>query len=74
MFYYWANYQTNSGFGELLIVQWLGVSNKVIQMTSYWVLRVSGHVIFYITVKGLTNSERNTYEWSKLMREYDITI
>ena len=41
---------------------------------SYWVLTVWGHVISCVTVKKLTKPERNTYQWSQQMREYDIEI
>ena len=43
-------------------------------MRSYWVLTVSGHVISRVTVQQLTNSERNTDEWSQQMRDYNIEI
>ena len=59
-FHDWITYRTNSGLGELSIGRWIGVSHKVGQMISYWVLTVSGHVISCITVQRLTNSEINT--------------
>ena len=41
---------------------------------SYWVLTVSGHLILCVNVQLLTNPERNTGEWSQLMRDYNIAI
>ena len=43
-------------------------------MMSYLVLPVLGHVISCVTVQKLTNTERNTDEWSQQMREYNIVI
>ena len=68
-FYDWITYRKNYSLGELSIGRWLGVSHKVGQMMSYWVLPVSGHVIPCVTVKLLNNSERNTDEWSQRTRE-----
>ena len=59
-FYDWVNYRTNYGLGKLQIVQWIGVSNKVGQMISYWVLMVSGHVISCVTVQRSNDSEIKT--------------
>ena len=55
-FYDWVTYRTNSGLGELSIGRWIGVSNKVGQKISYWVLTVLGNVISCVTVQQLTNS------------------
>ena len=40
----------------------------------YWLLTVSGHLILCVNVQLLTNPERNTGEWSQLMRDYNIAI
>ena len=72
--YDWTTYRANDGLGELSIGLYLGVSNKVGQMIYYWVLTVSGIVTLCVTVQRLTNSERNTDEWSQQMRKYNIAI
>ena len=54
--YYWLNYHTHAGLGELSISQCLGVSNKVVQVIYYWVLTVLGHVISCVTVQRLNKS------------------
>ena len=43
-------------------------------MMSYWVLTVLGHVISFVTVQLLKNSERDTDEWLQQMIEYNIAI
>ena len=45
MFYDWITYPTNAGISELSICQWLGISHKVGQMISCWVLTVLMHII-----------------------------
>ena len=59
-FYDWIKKCTHAGLDELSIGRWLGVSHKVGQMMSYWVLTLSGHIISCITVQRLTKSEGNT--------------
>ena len=73
-FYDWISYRKNANLSELSIGQWVGVSCKVGQMISYWVLTVSEHVISCVTVQQLPKSERNTDQWSQQMREYNIVI
>ena len=50
-FYNWVVYRSNAGLGEDLLGRWLGVSHKVGQLMSYWVLTVSGHVVSATTVQ-----------------------
>ena len=70
-FYDWARYTTNAGLGETSLGRWLGVSHKVGQLMSYWILLVSGHVTSCTTVQRLTNAEMETREWQQRMNEYD---
>ena len=37
-FYDWVSYRSNAGLGELEISRWLGVSHKIGQLISYWIL------------------------------------
>ena len=73
-FYDWIVYRINAGLGEQSIGRWLGVSHKVGQLMSYWVLTVSGHVVSATTVQRLTNAAMQTDEWMARMTEYDNNI
>ena len=73
-FYDWVVYRTNAGLGELSLGRWLGVSHKVGQLMSYWILAISGHVISCTNVQRLTNNERQTDEWKQQMQRYDNVI
>ena len=55
-FYVWVLYRSNAGLGEESLGQWLGVSHKVGQLMSYWILTISGHIISATTVQRLTNA------------------
>ena len=70
-FYDWVTYCTNAGLGELSIGRWLGVSHKVGNLMSYWILIVAGHVISATTVQRLTNIEQQQDEWRSNIKEYD---
>ena len=73
-FYDRFTYHPNSGLGELSIGQWLGVSHKVREAMSYWILPVSIIVILCTTVQRLMLSDMATYEWKSRMSEYDTKI
>ena len=73
-FYDWAKYRTNAGLGETSLGRWLGVSHKVGQLMSYWILTLSGHVISCTTVQRLTNAEKETREWKQRMNDFDEKI
>ena len=53
-FYDWVTYRSNAGLGEISIGKWLGVSHKMGQLMSYWVLSKYGKVISCTTVQRLT--------------------
>ena len=73
-FYDWAIYRANAGLGESSLGRWIGVSHKVGQLMSYWILTISGHVISVTTVQRLTFIESNTDEWKRRMMQYDTAI
>ena len=73
-FYDWVTYRSNAGLGELSIGRWLGVSHKVGQLMSYWILTKYGKVISCTTVQQLTELEQQTIEWQDRMRQYDESI
>ena len=49
-FYDWVTYRANAGLGELSLGRWLGVSRKIGQLMSYWILTINGRVISCTTV------------------------
>ena len=73
-FYDWVVYRANAGLGELSIGRWLGVSHKVGQLMSYWILTIAGRVISATTVQRLTYNEQGTDEWKDRMAEFDNRI
>ena len=50
-FYNWILHQSNAGLGEVEVGRWLGVSHRVGQLMSYWVLPESGIPISVTTVQ-----------------------
>ena len=73
-FYDWVLYRSNAGLGELSIGRWIGVSHKIGQLMSYWILPISGKPISCVTVQRLTNAEKTMDEYKNLMKKYDETI
>ena len=61
-FYDWVVYRSNAGLGPNSLGRWLGVSHKVCQLMSYWILTVSAKVISCVTVQRVTKSELLTDE------------
>ena len=73
-FYDWVTYRSNAGLGELSLGRWLGVSHKIGQLMSYWVLTEKGRVISCTTVQRLTRLEQDTQEWAQKMQKYNSNI
>lgn len=73
-FYDWVTYRSNAGLGELSIGRWLGVSHKIGQSMSYWILTKYGKIISCTTVQRLTELEKQTDAWKMRMKEYDADI
>ena len=67
-------YRPNAGLGESSVGRWLGVSHKVGQLMSYWVLTISGHVVLCTDMQRLTQLEQQKPEYQSLMKEFDTTI
>ena len=70
-FYDWVTYRPNAGLGESCIGRWIGVSHKIGQLMSYWIMPVSGIPVSCTTVQRLTTLEKQTDEWKQRMSEYD---
>ena len=73
-FYDWVTYRPNAGLGENSLGRWLGVSHKVGQLLSYWILTVSGMVISCTTVQRLTESEKIEDHWKNQLTTFDNLI
>ena len=52
-----VTYRSNDGLGELSIGCWIVVSHKVGHLMSYWIFKVLGRIISYLTVQILTTSD-----------------
>ena len=69
-FYDWVNFRTNAGVGETELGRWLGVSHRVGQSMSYWILPKSGRPISCSTVQRVPNLERQTEEFKSNMNDF----
>ena len=61
-FYDWVTYRSNAGLGELSLGRWLGVSHKIGQLMSYWILTEKSRVISCTTVQRLTQLGQGTHD------------
>jgi hypothetical protein len=69
-FYEWVTFRQNAGLGPLEIGRWLGVSHRVGQLMSYWILPKSGIPISCSTVQRLTDLEKQKMEFKERMQEF----
>ena len=72
--YDWVTYRNNAGMGPISLGRWLGVSHKIGQLMSFWILTISGHVISCTTVQRLTSDEKFTDEWKERTCNFDKQI
>ena len=70
-FYDLVTFRSNAGMGTPEIGRWLGVSHRVGQLMSYWILPSSGIPISVTTVQRITNLERQTDEYKKKIADYE---
>ena len=61
-FYDQCWYKENSGLGKTHIGKWLGVSQRIVPLLSYWILTAQGTVISQTTVQRITHLETQTAE------------
>ena len=73
-FYDWVTYKSDAGLGEEQLGKWLGVSHKIGDMMSYWVLPISGKVISCVTVQRLPHLEQAKEEVQQKMEEFKEVI
>ena len=70
-FYDWVIYRSNTGMGETSLGRRVGISHKVGQAMSYWIVTVSGSIISCVTVQRLTEDEKQTDEYKRRRTEFD---
>jgi hypothetical protein len=73
-FYDWVWYKDNAGVGDNMCGRWLGVSHRVGNLMSYWILTIAGRVISRTTVQRITNLEGGTDEVRERCKEYNERI
>ena len=56
--YDWVTYGNNAGLKIPEVGGWLGVSHRVGQLISYWILSKSDIPVSFTTVKRITNLEK----------------
>ena len=59
-FYDWVWYKDNAGVGENTLGRWLGVSHRVGNLMSYWILTIAFRVISRTTVQRITHLQLTT--------------
>ena len=73
-FYDWVHFRTNAGLGTAEVGRWLGVSHRVGQLMSYWILPQSGIPVSCSTVQRLTNLEKQTDSYKKRMNDFHVSL
>ena len=68
-------YKGNAGVGKNGCGRWLGVSHRVGNRMSYWVLSTAERVVSRTTVQRINNNlEKGTDEVKQRMKEFDERI
>lgn len=73
-FYEWVSFRTIAGLGETSIGRWLGVSHKVGNLMSYWILPISCRPVSCVTVQRLTEAEKATPAIQSKMHQFDSAV
>ncbi len=73
-FYDWKWYKDNTGVGDNMFGRWLGVSHRVGNLMSYWILTTYGRVISQTTVQQVANLEMTSTEVKQRMHKIPRTI
>jgi hypothetical protein len=73
-FYDWVYFKENAGMGEIALGRFLGVSHRIGQLMSYWILNLSGKIMSRTTVSRVTNLELQQTEVIKRCKTFDLTI
>ena len=67
-------FRNNAGLGCAEIGWWLGVSHRVGQLMSYWILLASGFPISCTTVQRVTELEKKTDEFKDKMNQINAKV
>jgi hypothetical protein len=73
-FYEFVWFKENAGLGENQLGRWLGVSHRIGNAMSYWVIKKNGQVLSRSTVQRVTNLELQTAEVKTLCTEFDVVL
>ena len=73
-FYDWVWYKDNAGVGDNMFGRWLGVSYRIGNLMSYWILTSNGRVISRTTVQRVRNLELATAEVEERRKDYSHRI
>ena len=73
-FYDLDTYRYNAGLGVPQVGRWPGVSQRVGQLMSYWILPESGIPVSCTTVQRITNMEKQTDEYKEILKDFDVKL
>ena len=73
-FFDWVTFRSEAGLGPPRIGRWLGVSHKIGQAMSYWILPDTCRPISCQTVQRITRHEMGTDEFKKMMNDFDQKV
>jgi hypothetical protein len=73
-FYDWVFFKENAGMGAVALGRFLGVSHRVGNLMSYWILPVTGHIVSRTSVQRVTNLELQEDNLIRRCRAFDIAI
>lgn len=73
-FYDWVHYRDNAGLGETNLGRFLGVSHRVGNLMSYWILTINGRTVSRTTVQRLTTIELQDREQIGRCKHFDDEI
>ena len=74
LFYDWVTFRTNAGLGEITHGRWIGISHKVGQLMSFWILTTGCKIISCTTVQRMTLEECQSETWKDKLQQYDVFI
>jgi hypothetical protein len=69
--YDWVILKRNAGIGPSELGCWLGVSHRVGQLMSYWILPTSGIPVLCATVQWLTVLDQQMEKWKSMIKSFD---
>ena len=73
-FYDWVHCDGNAGLGETMLGRWLGVSHRVGNSMTYYILQKNGTVVSRSTVSRVTDVELMTTNVKTACQEFDRQI